>query len=56
MKRILLLTDFSENALLAAQQVALCTEAWKTQRLLSTILTTVLPLSITNLLSLSMMR
>ncbi|KKO91136.1 MULTISPECIES: universal stress protein [Sphingobacterium] len=34
MKRILLLTDFSENALLAAKQVALCTEAWKTQKVI----------------------
>ncbi|WP_324757936.1 universal stress protein [Sphingobacterium thalpophilum] len=34
MKRILLLTDFSENALLAAKQVALCTEAWHTEAVL----------------------
>jgi len=34
MKRILLLTDFSENALLAAKQVALCSEAWKTEKVI----------------------
>ncbi len=34
MRHILLLTDFSENALLAAKQVALCTEAWKTQKVI----------------------
>ncbi|MDF2515179.1 MAG: hypothetical protein K0R59_475 [Sphingobacterium sp.] len=34
MKRILLLTDFSENALLAAKQVALCAEAWKTEQVI----------------------
>jgi len=34
MKRILLLTDFSENALLAAKQVALCAEAWKTEKVI----------------------
>lgn len=34
MKRILLLTDFSENALLAAKQVALCTQAWGTERVI----------------------
>lgn len=34
MKRILLLTDFSENALLAAKQVALCTQAWDTEKVI----------------------
>ncbi len=34
MKRILLLTDFSENALLAAKQVALCTRGWKTEQVI----------------------
>ncbi|QIH31541.1 universal stress protein [Sphingobacterium sp. DR205] len=34
MKRILLLTDFSENALLAAKQVALCAAAWKTEQVI----------------------
>ncbi|MDM1295973.1 universal stress protein [Sphingobacterium sp. N143] len=34
MKRILLLTDFSENALLAAKQIALCAEAWKTEKVI----------------------
>ncbi|GAA4175768.1 universal stress protein [Sphingobacterium ginsenosidimutans] len=34
MKCILLLTDFSENALLAAKQVALCAEAWKTEKVI----------------------
>ncbi|WP_104384626.1 universal stress protein [Sphingobacterium sp. HMA12] len=34
MKRILLLTDFSENALLAAKQVALCVAAWKTEQVI----------------------
>lgn len=34
MKRILLLTDFSENALLAAKQVALCTTAWHTEQVI----------------------
>lgn len=34
MKRILLLTDFSENALLAAKQVALCTTGWKTEQVI----------------------
>lgn len=34
MKHILLLTDFSENALLAAKQVALCAEAWKTEKVI----------------------